>query len=74
MGETIPTTVNELMRADGDGKPINYFKVELENVMISNVQPSSGEGGILTEQVNLAYSKIKVPYTQAAEDRRGRWR
>lgn len=64
MGKTIPTAVIEFMRADGDGKPINYFKIELDNVMISNVHPSSGEGGILTEQVNLAYSRIKVSYTQ----------
>lgn len=64
MGKTIPTAVIEFMRADGEGKPINYFKIELDNVMISSFQPNSGEGGILTEQVNLAYSKIKVSYTQ----------
>ncbi len=64
MGKTIPTAVIEFMRADGDGKPIVYFKIELENVMLSSVHPNSGEGGILTEQVHLAYSKIKVSYTQ----------
>ncbi|MDB5791002.1 MAG: type secretion system tube protein Hcp [Massilia sp.] len=64
MGKTIPTAVIEFMRADGDGKPINYFKIELENVMLSSFHPNSGEGGILTEQVHLAYSKIKVSYTQ----------
>jgi type VI secretion system secreted protein Hcp len=52
------------MRADGDGKPITYYRVELENVMISHVQPSSGAGGVITEQVNLAYSKIVWKYTQ----------
>lgn len=64
MGKTIPTAVIEFMRADGDGKPITYFKIELDNVMISNVHPSSGEGGVLTEQIHLAYSRIKVSYTQ----------
>jgi type VI secretion system secreted protein Hcp len=52
------------MRADGDGKPINYFKIELENVMISEVAPNSGDGGTITEHVNLAYSKIKWSYTR----------
>ena len=34
-GKTIPKAVFEFMRADGDGKPIPYFKVELENVMLA---------------------------------------
>ncbi len=64
MGKTIPKALFEFMRADGDGKPITYFKIELQNVMISNVHPNSGEGGILTEQIHIAYSQIKVSYTQ----------
>jgi type VI secretion system secreted protein Hcp len=64
MGKTIPKAVFEFMRADGEGKPITYFKIELDNVMVSNVHPSSGAGGILSEQVHLAYSRIKVSYTQ----------
>ena len=64
MGKTIPAASIEFMRADGNGKPITYFKIELENVMVSSFHPNSGEGGILTEQVNLAYSRIKVSYTQ----------
>jgi type VI secretion system secreted protein Hcp len=64
MGKTIPKAKIEFMRADGDGKPINYFKIELENVMISEVTPNSGDGGTITEHVNLAYSKIKWSYTR----------
>lgn len=64
MGKTIPSAVIEFMRADGDGKPVNYFKIELDNVMVSSFHPSSGEGGILAEQVSLAFSKIKLSYTQ----------
>jgi type VI secretion system secreted protein Hcp len=64
MGKTIPNAVIEFMRADGDGKPITYFKIELENVMVSSFHPNSGEGGLLAEQVHLAYSRIKVAYTQ----------
>lgn len=64
MGKTLPKAVFEFMRADGDGKPITYLKLELENVMISSVHPRSGEGGIVTEQVHFAYSKIKCAYNQ----------
>ncbi|HEV7817329.1 MAG TPA: type VI secretion system tube protein Hcp [Janthinobacterium sp.] len=63
-GKTIPKAKFEFMRADGNGTPINYYTVELENVMISGVTPNSGEGGTITEQVHLAYSKIKWKYTQ----------
>jgi type VI secretion system secreted protein Hcp len=63
-GKTIPKAVFEFMRADGEGKPISYFKIELENVMISDMRPDSGNGGTITEQVCLAYSKIKWSYTR----------
>jgi type VI secretion system secreted protein Hcp len=63
-GKTIPKAKFEFMRADGNGEPIKYYTVEIENVMISAVSPSSGDGGVLTERVSLAYSKIKWSYTQ----------
>jgi type VI secretion system secreted protein Hcp len=63
-GKTIPKAVFEFMRADGDGKPIPYFRIELENVMLANMAPNSGEGGTITEQVQLAYSKVKWAYTK----------
>jgi type VI secretion system secreted protein Hcp len=64
MGKTIPKAKFEFMRADGDGKPVCYYTVELENVMISGVTPNSGDGGVIQEQVHLAYSKIKWSYTK----------
>jgi type VI secretion system secreted protein Hcp len=63
-GKTIPKATFEFMRADGDGKPIPYFKIELENLMVANVTPDSGEGGIINERVQLAYAKIKWTYTR----------
>ena len=63
-GKTIPKAVFEFMRADGDGKPIPYFKIELEHLMIASVTPDSGEGGIISERVQLAYAKIKWTYTR----------
>lgn len=61
-GKTIPKATFEFMRADGDGKPIPYFKIELENVMIANINPDSGDGGVIVERVQVAYSKIKWNY------------
>jgi type VI secretion system secreted protein Hcp len=64
MGKTIPRAKFEFMRADGNGNPITYYTVELENVMISGVNPSSGDSGIVSEHIFLAYSKIKWKYTK----------
>ena len=63
-GKTIPKAVFEFMRADGDGKPIPYFKIELENVKLAEVLPDSGEGGTITEHVQLAFSKVKWSYVK----------
>lgn len=63
-GKTIPKATFEFLRADGDGKPIRYFKIELENIMISSIAPDSGSGGIITERVALAYAKIRWGYTK----------
>lgn len=69
MGKTIPKARLEFMRADGDGKPICYYKIELENLMISGITSDSGSGGIMTEMVHIAYAKIKWTYVK--QDIRG---
>lgn len=63
-GKTISKATFEFMRADDDGKPIPYFKIDLENLMLSSITPDSGEGGIIVERVQLAYAKIKWHYTR----------
>ena len=63
MGKTLPKAVFEFMRADSDGKPICYYKVTLENVMVSGITFDSS-GGIIQEQIHLAYSKIKWEYVK----------
>jgi type VI secretion system secreted protein Hcp len=63
-GKTIPKAKFEFFRADGDGARVKYFEIELENVMISNVDPTSGNGGIITQSVHLASSKFKCTYIQ----------
>lgn len=63
-GKTIPKAKFEFFRADGDGARVKYFEIELDNVMISSVCPNSANGGIISEKVNLASSRLKCSYTQ----------
>lgn len=64
MGKTLPKAKFEFMRADGQGQPIRYFEIELENVLIGGIEPSIESGTILDEQVSVKYSKIRWKYTQ----------
>ena len=64
MGKTLPRARFEFMRADSDGKPVRYFTIDLENVIVSGVAPSLHAGTFLSEHVCLKYSKIKWTYTQ----------
>jgi type VI secretion system secreted protein Hcp len=64
MGKTLPKAKFEFFRADGNGVRIKYFEIDLENVMLSSVLSTSGNGGIITEKVHLASSKFKCTYTQ----------
>ncbi len=63
-GKTIPKAKFEFMRADGAGTPIKYFEIELENVMISGVTPSSSGGSGLSEAIALKFAKVKWKYIQ----------
>jgi type VI secretion system secreted protein Hcp len=53
-----------MMRADGNGEPIKYFEVELENVLIGHLAPQFAGGGIGGESLGLKFSKAKWKYTQ----------
>lgn len=63
MGKTIPKATFEFMRADGDGNPIKYFEIELDNVLIGTISPILGVG-ILQESIGLKFSQVKWRYTQ----------
>ena len=52
------------MRADSDGKPVKYYEVELENVLIGGVNQAAHEGGILQDALVLKLSKVRWKYTQ----------
>jgi type VI secretion system secreted protein Hcp len=64
MGKTIPKAKFEFMRADGQGVPIKYFEIELENVIIGAIHPGLETGSFLGEHVSLKFSKVKWKYTQ----------
>lgn len=64
MGKTLPKAKLEFMRADGQGQPIKYFEIELENVLIGGIEPSIQEGTLLSEHVSLKFSKVKWRYLQ----------
>lgn len=63
-GKTIPKAKLEFMRADGNGSPIKYFEIELENVLIGGIHPGIESGSFLGEHVSLKFSKVKWRYTQ----------
>lgn len=50
------------MRADSNGNPIPYFRIELENLLIASITPDSGDAGIIAERVQLSYAKIRWNY------------
>src|SRR5438309_1251165 len=63
MGKTIPKAKIEFMRADGDGKRVKYYQVELENVMLSDMDQVMHEGGgIVQDAIGLCFSKVKWTY------------
>jgi len=62
-GKTIPKAKLEMLRADGNGEPVKYFEVELENVLIGHLAPSFG-GDFPTETLGLKFSKVRWKYTQ----------
>ncbi|MEJ7805843.1 MAG: type VI secretion system tube protein Hcp [Telluria sp.] len=64
MGRIVRKAKLEFHRADGQGTPVKYFEIELENVVIGQVTPSISEGELLTETVSLKFSKVKWKYTQ----------
>ena len=68
MGKTIRKATLEFMRADGDGKPVKYYEVELENVMIANMDQQMGDSGLVRDDIGLRFSKIKWKYIQQQID------
>jgi type VI secretion system secreted protein Hcp len=53
-----------MQRADGNGEPVKYFEVELENVLIAHIAPTFAVGDFPTESLSLKFSKVRWKYTQ----------
>jgi type VI secretion system secreted protein Hcp len=64
MGKTIAKAKLEFMRADGDGKPVKYYQVELENVLLSHMDQVMSGSGVLQDEIGLCFAKVKWSYTQ----------
>jgi type VI secretion system secreted protein Hcp len=62
-GKTIPKAKLEFMRADGDGRPVKYYEVALENVLIGNMEQIVHEGSVLHDAIGLKFSKVIWKYT-----------
>lgn len=61
-GKTIAKAKLEFMRADGNGKPIKYYEVELENVLIGSMDQVLHQGSGLHDSFTLKFSKVKWRY------------
>lgn len=63
-GKTIPKAKFEFMRAHGDGKPVKYFEVELENVLVGQITPNIEQARGCQKTFCLKFSKVKWRYSQ----------
>ena len=63
-GKTLPKVRLEFMRADSDGKPIKYYEVELDNVIVASIDQVMHGGSGLHDNFTLRFSKVKWRYTQ----------
>lgn len=63
-GKQIATATITCYRADGatDNKPIEYLKVEMQHVVVSNFSISGGAGDVPVENVSLDYGIVKYTY------------
>lgn len=64
-GKQIGTGTFTAYRANGDNAPINYLKVELEKIIVSNISFGGGGGDLPTETVALSYGKVTYTYMPA---------
>lgn len=69
-GKLVKTAVITCYRSDGSesNEHVEYLKIELDEVIISNFSISGGAGDIPIENLSLNYGKIKYTYTPQKEE------
>jgi type VI secretion system secreted protein Hcp len=69
-GKHIPSALITVRKA-GD-KPLEYFKMTLNDIIVTSVQTSGSAGGdLLTESLSLSFAKFKIEYQQQKADGSG---
>lgn len=69
-GKTVPSAVFTACRADGDAL-VEYLKVEMTGLIVSNVSVGGGPGDQPTETITLSYGKVRYTYSAQAVPSRG---
>jgi len=68
-GEHIANGLITLRKAAGpDSKPLDYLKIKMDDIIITNVQPSGLGGGDGMEHVTIQFSKIDMEYQEQKQD------
>jgi type VI secretion system secreted protein Hcp len=69
-GKQIKTAVVTCYRADGNdkNKSVEYLKVEMTHVVVSNFSISGGAGDVPVENVSLDYGIVKYTYLPQKKD------
>ncbi|MEA2237473.1 MAG: type secretion system secreted protein Hcp [Thermoanaerobaculia bacterium] len=69
-GKTIATAVLSCFRASGaeDNKSVEYLKVEMTDVIISNQSLSGGGGDLPVENLTLDYGTVQYTYVLQKDD------
>lgn len=64
-GKHIPKAALYVYKAGGDS-PLEYFKLEMETVLVSSYQTGGGGDGMdrIVESLSMNFRKFKVTYTQ----------
>jgi len=63
-GTTFPDAQIEFMRADKEGTAVNYYKIDLKNVLVHRVATTVGSEGMPREVVHLTFGAIRWTYQQ----------
>lgn len=63
-GQTFAKAQMKFFRADKNGDPVNYFTIELMNVLVHRLTSRVGDDGLIQETLQLSFGAIKQTYTQ----------